>query len=46
MYRIVNAQGQTVYRTDIFSRSQIGRGDINPVQRRTGLERLTPWTAP
>jgi 1,4-alpha-glucan branching enzyme len=30
MYRIVNAQGQTVYRTDIFSRSQIGRGGINP----------------
>ncbi|HWQ68524.1 MAG TPA: alpha-amylase family glycosyl hydrolase [Patescibacteria group bacterium] len=32
MYRIVNAQGQTVYRTDIFSRSQIGRGAINPVK--------------
>src|SRR5262245_47862434 len=32
MYRIVNAQGQTVYRTDIFSRSQIGRGGINPVK--------------
>jgi 1,4-alpha-glucan branching enzyme len=31
MYRLVNAQGQTVYRTDIFSRSQIGRGPINPV---------------
>jgi len=31
MYRIVNAQGETVYRTDIFSRSQIGRGNINPV---------------
>jgi 1,4-alpha-glucan branching enzyme len=30
MYRIVNAQGQTVYRTDIFSRSQIGKGTINP----------------
>ena len=30
MYRIVNAQGQTVYRTDIFSRNQIGRGNINP----------------
>ncbi len=30
MYRIVNAQGQTVYRTDIFSRSQIGRGATNP----------------
>jgi 1,4-alpha-glucan branching enzyme len=32
MYRIVNAQGQTVYRTDIFSRSQIGKGDINPAR--------------
>ena len=30
MYRIENAQGQTVYRTDTFSRSQIGRGDIDP----------------
>jgi 1,4-alpha-glucan branching enzyme len=32
MYRIVNAQGQTVYRTDIFSRGQIGKGAINPVK--------------
>jgi 1,4-alpha-glucan branching enzyme len=32
MYRIENAQGQTVYRTDIFSRSQIGKGAINPVK--------------
>jgi 1,4-alpha-glucan branching enzyme len=32
MYRIVNMQGQTVYRTDIFSRSQIGKGAINPVK--------------
>lgn len=30
IYRIQNAQGQTVYRSDIFSRSQIGKGDINP----------------
>lgn len=30
MYRIVNAGGDTVYRTDIFSRSQIGRGGIKP----------------
>jgi len=30
MYRIVNAQGETVYRTDIFSRSQIGTGTIDP----------------
>jgi 1,4-alpha-glucan branching enzyme len=32
MYRIKNAQGQTVYRTDIFSRSQIGKGSINPAK--------------
>jgi 1,4-alpha-glucan branching enzyme len=30
MYRIVNAQNQTVYRTDIFSREQIGRGNVDP----------------
>lgn len=30
MYRIKNAQGRTVYRTDIFSRQQIGRGTQNP----------------
>lgn len=30
MYRVVNAQGETVYRTDIFSRSQAGRGNHNP----------------
>jgi 1,4-alpha-glucan branching enzyme len=30
MYRIVNAQGRTVFRTDIFSRQQIGRGTHNP----------------
>jgi len=30
MYRIRNAQGDTVYRTDIFSRNQIGRGSIDP----------------
>ncbi len=30
MYRIKNAQGATVYRTDIFSRSQAGKGDIDP----------------
>jgi len=33
MYRIKNAQGQTVYRTDVFSRSQFGRGDINPAAK-------------
>jgi len=36
MYRIVNAQEKTVYRTDIFSRSQIGKGGINPMGR--------PWS--
>jgi 1,4-alpha-glucan branching enzyme len=30
MYRIVNAQGRTVFRTDIFSRSQVGKGSIDP----------------
>ncbi|MFC5408599.1 alpha-amylase family glycosyl hydrolase [Larkinella bovis] len=30
MYKLLNAQGDTVYRTDIFSRSQIGCGSINP----------------
>ncbi|MBI5891027.1 MAG: alpha amylase C-terminal domain-containing protein [Nitrosomonadales bacterium] len=32
MYRISNAQGETVYRTDIFSRSQIGKGSIDPAK--------------
>jgi 1,4-alpha-glucan branching enzyme len=32
MYRIENAQGQIVYRTDIFSRSQIGKGNKNPAK--------------
>ncbi len=30
MYRITNAQGETIYRTDIYSRSQIGKGAIDP----------------
>jgi len=30
MYRIRNAQGETVYRTDLFSRDQIGCGAFNP----------------
>jgi 1,4-alpha-glucan branching enzyme len=30
MYRLKNAQGETVYRTDIFSRNQIGRGPADP----------------
>jgi 1,4-alpha-glucan branching enzyme len=37
MYRIKNAQGDIVYRTDIFSRSQIGKGAIDP--------RGAPWSA-
>jgi 1,4-alpha-glucan branching enzyme len=32
MFRIVNAQGGVVYRTDIHARSQIGRGDRNPAR--------------
>ena len=32
MFRIVNAQGATVYRTDIHSRRQIGRGGVNPAK--------------
>jgi 1,4-alpha-glucan branching enzyme len=35
MYRIVNAQSQTVYRTDIFSRRQTGRGNIDPANPTT-----------
>jgi 1,4-alpha-glucan branching enzyme len=30
MYRLTNAEGHTVYRTDIFSRNQIGRGGSDP----------------
>ena len=30
MYRVTNAQGHEVYRTDLFSRQQIGRGTKNP----------------
>ncbi|HYP66887.1 MAG TPA: alpha-amylase family glycosyl hydrolase [Thiobacillaceae bacterium] len=30
MYRIRNAEGRTVYRTDLFSRQQIGSGTRNP----------------
>ena len=33
MYQIQNAQNKTVYRTDIFSRSQIGCGGINPAEK-------------
>jgi 1,4-alpha-glucan branching enzyme len=30
MFRIENAQGQTRYRTDLYSRWQVGRGDSDP----------------
>lgn len=30
MYRIVNEQGNTTYKVDIFSRNQVGRGYNNP----------------
>jgi 1,4-alpha-glucan branching enzyme len=30
MYRIVNEQGDTTYKVDIFSRNQVGRGFNNP----------------
>jgi 1,4-alpha-glucan branching enzyme len=30
MYRVTNAQGRIIFRTDIFSRQQIGRGTQNP----------------
>jgi 1,4-alpha-glucan branching enzyme len=30
MFRIKNGQGQTTYRTDIYSRWQIGRGSVDP----------------
>lgn len=30
MYRLENAEGRKVYRTDVFSREQAGRGSINP----------------
>jgi 1,4-alpha-glucan branching enzyme len=30
MYRITNEQGEKTYKVDIFSRNQVGRGDINP----------------
>ena len=34
MYRLKSAQGETVYRTDIFSRAQIGRGGVDPAGQR------------
>ena len=34
MFRIKNAQGETVYRTDIHSRWQIGRGGTTRPRRR------------
>ena len=44
MYRFNNAQNRTVYRTDIFSRSQIGKGDMN-LRRRPGRGRRRLSTA-
>jgi 1,4-alpha-glucan branching enzyme len=44
MYRIVNEQGATTYRGDIFSRSQIGKGAINPANPLTGVWPGTPDT--
>lgn len=35
MYRILNGQNNPVYRTDIFSRSQIGKGAVNPANDQT-----------
>ena len=32
MYQVTNAQGHDVYRTDIHSRWQLGRGDKNPAK--------------
>jgi 1,4-alpha-glucan branching enzyme len=32
MFRITNEQGRIVYRTDLYSRCQIGRGHIDPAQ--------------
>lgn len=34
MYCIENAQGKFVYRTDIYSRSQIGKGAIDPAKHK------------
>jgi 1,4-alpha-glucan branching enzyme len=30
MYRIRSAEGEVLYRTDLYSRQQVGKGDINP----------------
>ena len=30
MYRLVNAEGRTVYRTDLYARAQMGRGTFDP----------------
>ena len=30
MYRLLNSQGRMVYRTDLFSREQFGRGSVDP----------------
>ena len=42
MYRVENAQGRTVFRSDLFSRQQIGRGATDPKGEHwvTGPEKL------
>jgi len=42
MYRIENAQGRTVFRTDLYSRQQIGTGTLDPKGQHwvTGTETL------
>ncbi len=36
MFKIANEQGRTVYRTDLYSRCQIGRGHIDPAHLEDG----------
>ena len=40
MYRIINAEGDTVFRSDIFSRHQIGKGTVDPANVMPGDP---PW---
>jgi 1,4-alpha-glucan branching enzyme len=44
MFRVKNAQDEVVYRTDLHSRWQTGRGWMNP-KRTTGTVILIHWTA-
>ncbi|HEX8274736.1 MAG TPA: alpha-amylase family glycosyl hydrolase [Longimicrobiaceae bacterium] len=41
MFRVRNAQGQTVYRTDIHSRWQAGRGSVDPAEKPWDGDRRT-----